>query len=364
MANHKGIVTLHQKVRNYVENLLQEYTLKNIDILPPEERISSEFNVSRGTVRRAMSDLVNEGLLSRVPGKGTFIVPGNKQKKEVVIFSPWDLAGQSFYENLLLKGLYDELQNTGYFLSMKHFDADELSRAVEDGNFRSRGMILVKTRRGENVNLLHKLAMSEIPFVVVGSNVGWEDINCVTVDNYNGIKSAFDYLFSLGHSDIAYIGVSPTSYDSHERFESFKAQRRANSTSNKYAYMLPSKKEWKDEVEDIFITWQKTGKSPTALITGGFSISLILLEVMKKYHQKIPEDLSVVGFDDFPAASHLNPPLTVVRQPIYEMGKETASLLLNAIENSNDSNSKQTKILPTELLIRDSCIRNRKGVKK
>jgi len=244
---------------------------------------------------------------------------------------------------------------------MRHFDADTLSRSVDDGSFNSKGLILVKTKRRENVTLLHKLALSEIPFVVVGSNVGWEDINCVAVDNFNGIKSAFDYLFSLGHRDIAYIGVSPTSYDSYERFESFKAQCKATSTSDEYAYMLPPKKEWKDGVEDILVAWKKTRKSPTALITGGFSISLILLEIMNKHKKKIPEDLSVVGFDDFPAASHLHPPLTVIRQPLYEMGKEAASILLNAIENNG--NSGQSKILPIELIIRKSCIENRKGVK-
>ena len=320
--------------------------------------------MSRGTVRRAMSDLVNEGILFRVQGKGTFITPGKQRQREILVFSPWnfseDTISLAFYGNILLKGIYDAVRKSECSLLMKHFNEESLIKSMENGALKSNGIIIINTRKGENARLMHKLALSEVPFVVVGSNIGWGDINCVAADNIGGVKSAFDYLVSLGHRKISFIGANIENYDSYERLESFKAQCRAKGISDKYVYVFEGKRDGKDEFEDIFLGWKKRKDFPSALITGGFSISLIVLEIIRKYKLKIPADISVLGFDDFPAASHLNPALTVVKQPLYEMGKESVVLLLNEIEHNKNTGSGQTRVLPTELIIRSSCAKKRR----
>lgn len=77
------------------------------------------------------------------------------------------------------------------------------------------------------------------------------------------------------------------------------------------------------------------------------------IKVVKEKDLRIPENISIVGFDDIKTVSEINPPLTTVRQPLYGMGKESAKLLFNLLNNKK---SKSQRILPdAQLIIRKSC---------
>jgi LacI family transcriptional regulator/LacI family repressor for deo operon, udp, cdd, tsx, nupC, and nupG len=92
---------------------------------------------------------------------------------------------------------------------------------------------------------------------------------------------------------------------------------------------------------------------PDAILTGNNLITLGALETIHKYGLSIPKDIAIIGFDDMNWSNSLNPPLTAVRQPAYEIGKRAAELLIQRIDDPTRPSIQM--MLNTELIIRKSC---------
>ncbi|HEY7417180.1 MAG TPA: substrate-binding domain-containing protein, partial [Ktedonobacteraceae bacterium] len=92
---------------------------------------------------------------------------------------------------------------------------------------------------------------------------------------------------------------------------------------------------------------------PTAVFVSSDLMAFGLMEAIRDRGLQIPRDISIVGFDDIPQAIHVHPPLTTVRQPLEEMGRVAAQLLLSYIEDPDRAVERIE--LPTELIIRESC---------
>ncbi|MCM8818359.1 MAG: substrate-binding domain-containing protein [Candidatus Omnitrophica bacterium] len=167
------------------------------------------------------------------------------------------------------------------------------------------------------------------------------------------MKKAIDYLISLGIKNLFFIGGSPESFDTYERLESFK--KICKEKMIKYDFIVfGSDTNWKDETINLTKTLYKKGL-PEGFITGGINLSLHLYEGLKMINKKIGKDISVVGFDDFPICRILSPQLTCISQPLELMAEKAIELLVRKIKN-NDEEKKQI-VLPTELIIRNSCKR-------
>jgi DNA-binding LacI/PurR family transcriptional regulator len=92
---------------------------------------------------------------------------------------------------------------------------------------------------------------------------------------------------------------------------------------------------------------------PTAFFCGGYNLALATMEGVRSTRLRIPDQVSVVGFDDPLSAAHLHPPLTTIRQPLVEMGAHAMSRLLRVIAEGVPSSG--TELLDTELILRESC---------
>jgi len=95
-------------------------------------------------------------------------------------------------------------------------------------------------------------------------------------------------------------------------------------------------------------------ETPTAIFATSDVLSVGVLRELQKRSIRIPDKMALISFDDFDAASLVRPAITVVRQPIIELGRKAASLLLDRLTNKNSSKSSQIELL-TELIIRESC---------
>ncbi len=94
---------------------------------------------------------------------------------------------------------------------------------------------------------------------------------------------------------------------------------------------------------------------PTAIVTSNDLMAIGVYKFCKTHNIRIPQDLSVIGFDDIESSSHLDPSLTTLRQPFAEVGKLATELLFSHIGNKNVDN--HIVKLKTELIIRDSCMK-------
>lgn len=178
------------------------------------------------------------------------------------------------------------------------------------------------------------------------------NVDVVKVDNENGTFKAVQYLISLGHTKIAHITGRPDIPTTKERIRGFEK------AMNLYKIriddnLIKSKKS--DYFSGVKLMGEllDLGEPPTAVLTGNNLLTLGALETIHERGLNIPNDISIIGFDDMYWANSLNPSLTAVRQSGYNIGKKAVELLLQRIENPLKSNSEI--ILKTELMIRKSC---------
>ncbi len=345
-------ISLHYQIRKEIEKILKKSNFSSSP-LPPEEKLAEMFGVSRGTIRRVLSDLVNQGTLHRIPGKGTFVNKRILSTERVTIFSPWSLKEPEIvhnpYGDVLLRGLSSSAAEKGFTLILKDLNRGEIefSNATKE----SAGIVILNLRRSQK-DITERIASFSIPVVVIGANLKRNDINYVAADNYGGIKEAVEYLISIGCKRLFFLGGNPDSYDTEERVNAFKKICKEN-LIDYGVKILENDIDWKEGTIKIMEELYRKGNLPDAFISGGIGVSLHIYEGAEKIGKEIGKDISFVGFDDFPICKFLSPPLTVISQPIELLAKEGLKLLEERIR-SNYREKKQI-ILPTRLIIRKSC---------
>lgn len=196
-----------------------------------------------------------------------------------------------------------------------------------------------------------ELVKSGMPIVCVDRSLSTVDVDQVVVDNFNGALEAVSYLLNSGHTKIAHIGgifnISTTQQRYNGYIQAFvKKGLKADDSLVRFG---DSKYESGCKIAGEMLD----GKNPpTALFTGNNLITLGALEAIHERGLRIPEDISIIGFDDMYWAKSLNPPLSSVRQPGQEIGKRATELLFQRIEDQ--SRPKVRLTLKTELIIRKS----------
>ncbi|MER7250457.1 LacI family DNA-binding transcriptional regulator [Kribbella sp. NPDC000426] len=167
---------------------------------------------------------------------------------------------------------------------------------------------------------LSALARARVPLVVIDpANTPEPEVTSVGSTNFAGGMVAAQHLLSLGHRRIAYVGGQPTSGCNRARMSGFRSAMDAVGAT------VPSEYVW---LSDFLYDDGVAGGSsmldlrdrPTAIFAGSDEVALGILEAARARGLRVPEDLSLVGFDDTEVARLASPPLTTVRQPLREMG--------------------------------------------
>ena len=187
--------------------------------------------------------------------------------------------------------------------------------------------------------------------VFLDRDVGMNE-TVVKLDNARGIEMAVDYLTGLGHRKIGYINVKPDITIGIERLEGYNTGLKKAGIpydQNLVKFSGFSIESSYEKTKELFS--QKT--QPTALIPISNRVTIGALRALKDLKIKIPDDVSVVGFDDITTADLLTPPLTVIEQPAYDFGEEGIKILIEKI-NGTDNGIRIINLEP-EIVIRESC---------
>lgn len=202
------------------------------------------------------------------------------------------------------------------------------------------------------------LLRRKMPFVIVdGDSVVAPSVN---VDDESGAFQAASYLLESGHRDILALtfelDYSATHTDKvygvgQRRLDGFKRAFEQGGLPWDDEFLIPTPTSVTGGAESFRGIWA-SGKRPTALLSVADIMAIGVLEAAADAGVRVPDDLSVIGFDDIPQAKWTNPPLTTVRQPILEKGEQAAQLLLALI--ANELTGPANLLLPTELIVRAS----------
>lgn len=203
----------------------------------------------------------------------------------------------------------------------------------------------------EQNNLCGYLLEDGIAVVAIDRQLAHLDVDTVLVDNYSGAYQAITHLINLGHRRIGFIGGPPQLITGRERQRGYTQALADNQIGVNNAlirigdFRQPSGHKQAEALMNL-------ETPPTALFVANNLMTLGALNAIHERGLTIPDDISIVGVDDFPWSESLNPPLTVVAQPATEMGMTACQLLLNRI-NQRDIPTHAVRISPT-FVIRSS----------
>lgn len=295
--------------------------------------IAEQAGVSMMTVSRALNNpnQVGEELrnkiiktanrLNYVPHHGARSMASNKTGVIKVVTG---LKTTNYYFIMLFAGIADYLSKNDYALILEN---------EHKINYKCDGVIVMSLHTAEAKKFLDSLNM---PFVLFGKSE--EAVDCVDINNDKGSYLATKHLIKLGHKKIGYLGI--------ESQELFAAERLQG-------HFRALKKYGLDDcmvcVENCDNT-KEAGKTAamhllknhdiTAVACASDLLAMSMLEVAKGINKKVPDDLSVVGFDGVLLNEITEPKLTTIAQPVYEIGAKLAEILINRINYPEASDKK------------------------
>ncbi len=276
------------------------------------------------------------------------------QSYEIGILAPrrCDEALANGFWSMLHLGIFEECIDKGYFVTMSPISTDrnaEINENIIDDK-RLDGYILLTQEVTDFV--INKLNEREIPTVLVGHGKDNPDINSVDVDNFAGGYQATKHLIELGHEKIGVIMASLDMKESVDRIEGCKKALTDAGLDIPDEYIAMGDYSQKHGM-DTMHRWLKNGVDLSAVFCTSDTLAMGALLALNRENVSVPEEISVIGFDDLPFSQYTIPPLTTIQQPIYDKGKRAASLLINQIENE-DAEIVHEDLEP-ELIIRESC---------
>jgi len=252
---------------------------------------------------------------------------------------------QSYYALEVIKGIGISAERFRCDLLLHITDGQSLvNPAAVDG-------LLFLDIDGEE-ELLDRVLDEQLPVVVLNHYLEDLPVSCVAIDNKSAGALVVDYLVRLGHRDIATITGDLNTQAGLDRLDGFVKALKARQLPLRDEYIqygdfrLPSAR---DATEKLLSLKDR----PTAIFVASDDMALEAIAVAQAKGVRVPEELSVVGFDDNPIAAHGRVPLTTVRQPLEEMGRVAMETLQQQVAGKKKHPTKL--LLPTELVERQSC---------
>ena len=233
-------------------------------------------------------------------------------------------------------------------------DADLEVQQAELMSSRKVSGLLIVTSTLPGDDRLHHLQGTGLAIVAFDRPLPGLNTDCILVENRAGAEEAVQHLIQHGHRRIACVGYDEKTYTIHERIQGYSAQMNASGLKTQITLELLTL----DGVRQWLSEMMASKSRPTAIFSLNHRTSVFLLKALAEQKVRIPEDMALIGFDDFDLADVVTPPLTTVAQSPVELARRAMGLLLERIQNQQKgaSGASPAKILlPTKLMIRGSC---------
>ncbi|MFF2093866.1 GntR family transcriptional regulator [Paenibacillus sp. NPDC058174] len=345
MANKQ--VPMYREIEQYIMTQIRCNKWPPLSRIPSENELSEQFQVSRITVKNALSNLVDNGIVFRQQGKGTFVsadhhmaldnlyskMGGESRKRTIGFLMP--RLDNHFTANVL-SGIEDELSKADYrmlFSKTNDSQQDEIVKIKDMMEAQVDGLIIYPVE-GENYNSeILSLTLSKFPLVLVDRTLKGLDTSSVSSDNFEASIMAVNHLHEHGHTSIGIISSRADGTSSIEdRIAGYEQGLenhgilidRSLQLSNLTFDMT------EEEISSQVHKFLNDHPQLSAIIVSYFGPHVIRAAI--EAGRRVPEDLSVILFDDIPYADFSLVPPTVVAQQEREIGREAARHIIEQIE--------------------------------
>ena len=310
-------------------------------------RVLNEHPLVNTETRKRIKQIINEyGYRPDPQARGLAL------RRSFLVGLAYDNPSPQYVVNMQ-RGILDTFEDTEYQLVLHPVDRgsdsyiDRLRRFVE--SHRPAGIIMPPSV-SEDAEIAALLGELNCQYIRIASVILDELPRMVRTHDAAGAAQAARHLANLGHKRIAHIHGPKTFRSAHERMSGF--------ISGLSEFGLELAPELTIEAGYIFESGERAASQllsmrnpPTAIFAGNDEMAIGVYAAARKAGQSIPDDLSVVGFDDTPLADRISPRLTTVRLPIREMGREAAKLLLRNLSNSPKAGMSEFQ---HEIIVRES----------
>ena len=320
--------------------------------IPSERDLAERYGISRASVREAITELIEAGILFRTVGKGTFVAselpatPAPVAVKDRGISFAINEGVFNFVQtgyNRILAGVEAVCREAGFRLYLESF---EEGRSQTDSL--PAGCVVVG---GISRHVLDGFRETSTPYVLVDLLMAEDpsDHLAVRIDYASGTRAAMDYLHGLGHREFGFIG-----FPNSDRYRTYwQALRSYGIPYDPRHVEFLSGLELQPGMVAGFDAMQRLlaqPSLPTALVVVNDFVALGVMEQLKMSGHRIPHDVSVVGFDDLGLKTV--PPLTTVRVDLQLVGRLAAQALFRKM--NGEEPEKNEAVVPVELVVRES----------
>ncbi|NOZ62404.1 MAG: GntR family transcriptional regulator [Calditrichaeota bacterium] len=350
---------LYLQIAENIRSAIRTGKLQVGQQLPSQSQMMKIYDVSSITVKKAISELVREGLVISRTGKGTFVARKSgfmdlsKHKTIGLVLS--DLTSPFF--SLIMKSIESETSENGYNLMVSNSSERRDKEENLINHFKRIGVdglvIASLSHQYRATSSIRKLAEEKFPFIMV-SYIEDEDIPFVGTDHEAGACMATEHLIKLGYKKIGYINAEEGNLLGQIREKAFRhtLKKHGIPINENYIEKFPFKMKDYESGHKLGKQFFTKPDRPRALFIYNDLSALGFQQAVLEQGYKIPEDVAIIGFDNIEQGKYSPVPLTTIHQPTDLIGQIAYQNLIAAIENRN---FQIRTILKPELIIRKSC---------
>ncbi|GAB6930614.1 GntR family transcriptional regulator [Paenibacillus sp. JCM 10914] len=373
---------MYQMVQEYIRDLITSQVLKVGDRIPTEKELMERFGVSKITVVNALSGLVNERIITRVPGKGTFVsnpeyeIPTTSPKSAVKQINKTSeemrtrligLIMPSIYDYFtirLIQGIQQALNENDYrcviYLSEGSLDKEKeaIQTCIKIG---VEGLLIFPVDEELFNEEILSMKFAGFPFVLIDRYLPGVETHYIASDGRLGVNMAVNYLWELGHREIAICSDSPIqTVTVQERIDGYmNAFKEKGSLINPAHIVTGFEIGSLEQAETHPLYRYIQNRMATAYITLNGSLGVKIYQIARQAGLKVPEDISIISFDDPTSIIEGYSTFTHVKQFERDMGYRAAYKLLEVINSDDGQDGKYFKTLvEPELVIGETTGKN------
>lgn len=310
-------------VEDYIRKAIKKGEISSK--LPGERVLARDLGYSYMTVRKAVDNLVSEGVLYRIPTKGTFVAEARQQKtktRTIGYFLDSRIAGglSSPYYAMLFNAI--ERQASAQDYSLIYFN-DAKQTKIEKVLRKLDGVIASSFPRVEQT--IQEIKAS-VPVVAVDNSLADKAVPSVIIDNYNAEAEAVGYLCSLGHKRIGFISGLEDSDVGKNRYEGYRGGLHKNDIEIDEILVFRGNYTFSSGSSGVeyFLSLEER---PSAIVCANDSMALGAISQLHKAGLSVPDDVSIIGFDDIDVAQQITPPLSTISVPVDEIARRAFDML-------------------------------------
>ncbi len=363
--DYRDPAPLYEQIEKDIKKQIDDGLLLPGSLVGSQHELSKKYDVSPITIKKALSDLVNEGVLYTRIGKGTYVSEKQKRKLDLSKHKTIGLVLQDInhpFFSMIVQSVEARAYELGYNLllsgSANKIEKEE-SQILHFRELGVDGLVIASlSLQYKATDYIQKIHDENFPYIMV-SYLHDPDYWYIGTDQEAGGFMATEHLIKLGYKSIGYLHVEKENLLSEVRKNGYYRALTEYDIpfDSKLIYYL--NKDKYDIKSDRFQVGYQFGKEfknldkkPDALFVYSDLVALGIEQAAVEEGIQIPDDVALVGFDDIRIARYTSVPLTTVHQPAEAIGRTAVDIIQKRIDGSDIGNR---TILKPRLVVRDSC---------